>query len=79
LKELLTEFGIVYIDYIADLPVYRFTEDEYTKNEERLREAEILLEHYDDLLKHEEKRRKIYITELQEILTKYAKGVYTNN
>jgi len=79
LKELLTEFGIVYIDYIADLPVYRFTEDEYTKNEERLREAEILLAHYDDLLKHEEKRRKIYITELQEILTKYAKGVYTNN
>ena len=31
--------GIVHIDYIADLPVYRFTEDEKEKVEEKLEEA----------------------------------------
>lgn len=76
LKEFLTEIKIVNIDYIADLPVYRFTEEERLKNEERLQEAEKLLKYYNDLLSSEEKRRKIYITELQEILTRYNKGHY---
>lgn len=76
LKEFLAEVKIVNIDYIADLPVYRFTEEERLKNEEKLKEAEITLEHYNDLLASEEKRTKIYITELQEILNKYNKGYY---
>ena len=78
LKEYLEEIKIVNIDYIADLPVYRFTEEERLKNEGRLQEAEIQLAHYNDLLSSEEKRKKIYMTELQEILTKYNKGQYTN-
>ncbi len=76
LKELLGDFGIVYVDYIADLPIYRFTEDEYKKNEEKLTEAEKMLAYYADLLLSEEKRKKIYISELQEVLTKYNKGYY---
>lgn len=76
LKEVLTEIGIVNIDYIADLPVYRFTEEERLKNEERLKDAEVLLEYYNGLLASDEKRKQIYITELQEVLTKYNKGYY---
>jgi DNA gyrase/topoisomerase IV subunit A len=76
LKELLGDFGITYIDYIADLPIYRFTESEYKKNEERIQESEKLLAHYEDLLNSEEKRKKIYISELQEILTNHTKGHY---
>jgi DNA gyrase/topoisomerase IV subunit A len=76
LKEYLTEIGIVNIDYIADLPIYRFTEDERLKNEERLKEAEVMLEYYNGLLASDDKRKQIYITELQEVLTKYNKGYY---
>ena len=77
LKEFLTEIKIVYTDYIADLPVYRFTEDERLKNEERIKEAEAQLAVYVELLGSEDKRKKVYITELQEVLAKYIKGDYT--
>lgn len=76
LKELLTELGIVYIDYIADLPVYRFTEDERLKNEQRIADAEAMLLEYNSIINSEEKRKTIYITELQEVLAKYKKGAY---
>jgi DNA gyrase subunit A len=76
LKELLSGLDIVYIDYIADMPIYRFTEDEYNKNEARLREAEKTLAHYNDLISSEDKRKKGYISELQEVLTKFNKGQY---
>lgn len=76
LKVRLTEFGIVYIDYIADLPVYRFTADEYNKNEKRLKEANELMDHYNQLLSDEDKRVKVYIDELQQILDNYNKGAY---
>jgi DNA gyrase subunit A len=77
LKELLEALKIVYLDYIADLPVYRFTEDERIKNEERIKEAVAQLAEYEDLLASEDKRKKVYIAELQEVLTKYTKGQYT--
>lgn len=77
LKELLEALKIVYTDYIADLPVYRFTEDEYLKNEERIKEATAQLAVYEELLASEDKRKKVYIAELQEVLTKYTKGQYT--
>lgn len=77
LKELLEALKIVYLDYIADLPVYRFTEDEFLKNEERIKEATAQLAVYEDLLASEDKRKKVYIAELQEVLTKYNKGQYT--
>lgn len=78
LKTLLLEMGIVYIDYIADLPVYRFTEDEYEKNEQRLKDAEALLRTYEDMLQSEDKRKIVYATELKEILNKYNKGAYAH-
>jgi DNA gyrase subunit A len=76
LKEYLTELGIINIDYIADLPVYRFTEDEKHKVEVKLKEAEEKMKEYKLLLKDEKERRKVFIAELQETLLKYNKGYY---
>jgi DNA gyrase subunit A len=76
LKEFLTEIEIVYVDYIADLPVYRFTEDEKRKVEEKLKEAEALMKEYKALLKSPKKRRDVYVNELTEILEKYKRGGY---
>lgn len=76
LKEYMTEIGIVHVDYVADLPVYRFTEEEKAKTEEKLKAAETLMKHYKTLLKSEDERRKVYIEELNEVLTKYNKGFY---
>lgn len=76
LKELLFDFGIINIEYIADLPIYRFTQDEHTKNEERIKEAHATIDTYTLLLSSDDERRKIYISELQDILTNYKKGKY---
>lgn len=76
LKELLDGFGIVNLDYIADLPVYRFTEDERLKNEKRISEGEAKLSEYKNLLGSEAERRKVYVAELQEVLSNYNKGQY---
>lgn len=76
LKEILEDLGIVYIDYIADLPVYRFTEEEFQKNEDRIKEAEAQLAKYEELLAKPELRVAVYISELKEVLTKYQKGQY---
>jgi DNA gyrase subunit A len=76
LKELCEAFGIVNVDYIADLPVYRFTEEEKRKTEKKIEEAEVLLKHYYSLIKSEQKRKDVYIEELKEILQKISKGHY---
>lgn len=71
LKEILENLGIINIDYIADLPIYRFTEDEKKKVEEKLQVAETTMKRYKHLLKSEDERRKVYIEELKEITSKY--------
>lgn len=79
LKELLQQLGIVFIDYIADLPVYRFTEEEKKKTEEKLADAENLMKRYKTLLKDEKERRMVFIEELKEISSKYNKGYYDSH
>lgn len=76
LKEYCSQIGIVHVDYIADLPIYRFTEDEKIKVEKKLSEAEKLMKKYELLLKDQKERVKVYINELQSILKKYRKGEY---
>lgn len=76
LKELLFDLGIINTDYIADLPVYRFTQEEDAKNEQRIKEAQMTISEYERLLTSDPERRKIYISELQEILSNYNKGKY---
>lgn len=72
LKEYLSEIGIVYVDYIADLPVYRFTEDERERVEKKLEQSLKQLAEYQRLLKSEAERKKVYIKELEEIFEKYC-------
>lgn len=76
LKEFLTQIGIVNIDYIADLAIYRFTEEERRKTEQKLDEAREKMKEYRNLIKNEGERRNVYIEELKEILVKYNKGYY---
>jgi DNA gyrase/topoisomerase IV subunit A len=76
LKELLQSIGVANVDYIADLSIYRFTEEERLKNEKRIEDALELMEEYDLILSSDEVRREIYIDELKDIQTKYKKGTY---
>lgn len=76
LREWLAAIGVVNTDYIADMPIYRFTEEGRLKNEERIKDGEAQLHVYLDLLSSEDKRKKVYISELQEVLGKYSKGQY---
>lgn len=78
LKDVLTELGIVYIDYIADLPVYRFTDEERLKNEQRIKEAEAQMAEYKELLAKPELRVAVYTKELNEVLAKHKKGLYNS-
>lgn len=75
---LLTSIGIVHTDYIASLPVYRFSVDEVHKVELKLAEAEIQLAEYDRLISSDDARRSIYITELKHILKQYNQGKYVD-
>ena len=76
LKEYLKALGIVYVDYIADLAVYRFTQEEKEKVERKLIDAEELLCQYKSLLSSKNRRKEVYISELKEVLTKHKRGYY---
>jgi len=67
----LESIKIVHTDYIADLPVYRFTEEEKKKTAEKMKEANEQIKQYNNLLKSEDERKLVYIDELKSILKKY--------
>ena len=72
----LKELGIVHTDYIAGFPVYRFTKHEKKKVEGKLADANELMKRYNLLLKSKGERRKIYSSELREILKRFKSGEY---
>lgn len=76
LKEFLQEIGVVHIDFIADLSIYRFTEEERKKTEEKLDGAERTMRGYQALLKSEAKRRIVYTEELKWVLKQYKANKY---
>lgn len=76
-KEWLQGINVVDTDYIADLPVYRFTEAERLRNEQNITEGELQLAEYVKLLSSEDERRNIYIEELEQVLKKFTKGYYS--
>lgn len=67
LREFCKEIGIVNIEYIVELPVYRFTEEEKEKIEQKIIEVENQVKNYNEILKSDKKRREIYINELVEV------------
>jgi len=76
LKEFLKKIGIVNLDYIADLSVYRFTIKEKEKVELKLKDALVQEAEYLDILADDAKQVEIYVLELKEILSNYKKGKY---
>jgi len=78
LKEYLGAIGIVHTEYIADLPVYRFTEDERIKAETKLAEHEATMDRYRLLLSSEPERKQVYIKELKDVLKKVNANRYAS-
>ena len=72
----LESIGIVYTDYIAAFPVYRFTKEEKRKVEEKLKEALAQLKEYKNLIRSEDARKRVYIKELREVAKAHNKGEY---
>ncbi len=72
----LKRIKIVHTDYIAGFPVYRFTKEEKQKVEVKLKEAKTVLKRYKQLIKSNDERKKVYITELRAVLRRYNKGEY---
>ena len=76
LKIILDDIKIVNLDYIADLGIYRFTEDERLKNERKIIEAEKQLRDYDDIISSDIRRCDIYSSELKQIQLNQKQGLY---
>lgn len=72
LLDYLTSIEIVNLEYIASLPVYRFTNEERNKIEKLLKEALKTRKEYIKILKNEQLRIEIYINELNNIKHKYC-------
>lgn len=70
--EWLNEIGVVDCEYIAGLPVYRFTQAEADAIAEKLAEAKKTLAEYDEYLTSEPKRAQLFIAELKEVAKKYG-------
>lgn len=74
----LKSFGIISLDYIADLGIYRFTKEERQKTEAKLNEALVLLAEYNSMIKSKDKRKSVYIEELTEVLKRDKAGKYAS-
>lgn len=71
-QEWLTSIGVVHDDYVSTLPTYRYTLEERKKFEDKLSEALLQLDEYNQLLGSDKLRKNVYIRELKEILKKYG-------
>jgi DNA gyrase subunit A len=69
----ITKIGVKDIDYIASLPVYRFTEEEYDKAKNRIAELEEQNTEYQGIIDDVDKQKTIYIEELREVKRKFGK------
>lgn len=73
LVSFITKIGVKDIDYIASLPIYRFTEEEYTKAKDKIAELEEQNKEYQGIIDDIDKQKTIYIEELREVKRKYGK------
>lgn len=79
LIEELERLGIVHSEWIATMPIYRFTSSERGKMIEKREEALKTLERYQTLLNDESERRTVYISELRKIQKRYSDGYYSTS
>lgn len=73
----LKNIGIINVDYISDLPIYRLTEDEKAKIENKLSESEKILMDYKQILGSVGLQKKIFISELEDVLSSFKAGTYS--
>lgn len=73
LVDFIKNIGVVDVEYIASLPVYRFTQDEYDKAKGRIAELETQNDEYRDIIKDVDKQKKIYADELKDIKKRYGR------
>lgn len=73
LVEFIEKIGVIDIDYISSLPVYRFTKEEYDKAKGRIADLEAENIEYKSIIDDIDKQKTIYINELKEIKRKFAK------
>ena len=73
LVDFITKIGVIDVEYISSLPVYRFTEEEYNKAKDRIAELENQNRDYQDIINDVVRQKSIYIAELKEIKKKYGK------
>jgi DNA gyrase/topoisomerase IV subunit A len=76
LSEFLVSIGVVSVDYISTLPMFRFTHHEVEKTRLALTEAMDKLATYEVYITSHDARVELYITELTQILSNYKKGKY---
>jgi len=69
----ISKIGVIDIDYIASLPIYRFTKDEYEKAKNRITELETQNTDYRNIIGDTDRQKSIYIEELKEVNKKYGK------
>lgn len=67
LQQYLEAINIINIQYIADLPIYRFTEEERLKTEVKLKDNLATLQQYIDIINSASLQTNIYVAELQHI------------
>lgn len=79
LIEELERLGIVHSEWIATMPIYRFTSEERSKMIAKREEGLKTLEWYQTLLNDEGERRKVYIEELKDIQKRYNNGTYRSS
>lgn len=73
LVSFITKIGVVDIEYITSLPIYRFTEEEYDKAKNKISELEKQNADYSDIINDIDRQKTIYIDELKEVKKKYTK------
>lgn len=72
LKEHLQTIGIRHLDYIASLPVYRFTKEEKEKAEQELKEALKTLSSYNEIINSKQMQIDIYKQELKQVRKEFC-------
>ena len=65
--------GVIDIDYISSLPVYRFTEEEYDKATNKIADLKTQNDEYNGIIDDIDKQKAIFIDELKEVKRKYTK------
>lgn len=69
----ITKIGVVDIEYIASLPVYRFTQEEYDKAKNRIAELETQNADYQNIIDDVDRQKNIYMEELKDVKKRFGK------